>query len=325
MQTILVTGGAGYIGSHTCKALKAAGFTPVVYDNLNTGREELVKYGPFIKGDIRDIPTLSAAIAQYKPAAVMHFAALLAVGESVTSPATYDNNNVHGSWCILEAMRQNNINTIIFSSTAAVYGIPENPENITEDLPKNPINPYGRTKLAVEGMLADYSHAYGLRYAALRYFNAAGADPDGEVGYLYPTPTNLVPVAVNVLAGQQPSLNIFGTDYPTPDGTCIRDYIHVTDLATAHVKALQHLLGGGQSGAFNLGTNKGSSVLEVVHALEEASGKKIPTTLSPRRAGDPAMLVANANKAMQTFNWQPTHSSLDEIARTAWAWRHKQA
>ncbi|MGD8263581.1 MAG: UDP-glucose 4-epimerase GalE, partial [Desulfobacterales bacterium] len=268
---ILVTGGAGYIGAHACKALSKTGYTPITYDNLVYGHRSAVKWGPLEEGDISDRQRLESVIDKYKPMAVMHFAAYAYVGESVDNPSKYYHNNVAGSLTLLETMRQCGIDKIIFSSTCATYGMPEQIP-ITEDHPQNPINPYGRSKLMIEWMLDDFAHAYGLKYVSLRYFNAAGANPDAEIGENHDPETHLIPLVLDVALGRRNHLEIFGTDYDTTDGTCIRDYIHVTDLADAHLLALKYLLDGGQRNVFNLGNGNGFSVREVVAAALKITG-----------------------------------------------------
>jgi len=320
---ILVTGGAGYIGSHVCKALKQNGYVPVVYDNLCSGNSSAVKWGPFIEGDIRDRALLSAAIAKYNPVAIMHFAALIQVGESVNNPSLYYNNNVYGSFCLLDAAREHNIKHMVFSSTAAVYGLSE-VSPIPEDTVKKPINPYGQTKLMMEQMIYDYATAYGLNYAVLRYFNAAGADPEGDAGTAYKVDTHIIPLLMRVASKLMPQIKVFGTDYNTPDGTAIRDYIHVTDLAEAHILSLNHILAGKNSLILNIGTNNGLSVAEVIETARRVTGQDIPEILSERRAGDPPILVAEASNAQNILNWVPRYSDIDTIVKTAWGWRQKQ-
>lgn len=322
-QTVLVTGGAGYIGSHTCKALSQNGFLPVVVDNLSSGNFEAVKWGPFEKGDIRDRVRLDAVMSQYKPAAIMHFAALIQVGESVQNPAAYYDNNVVGSFTLLDTARTHNVQNIVLSSTAAVYGIPQT-DLITESHPTNPINPYGNTKLTMENMIRDYAAAYPLQYAILRYFNAAGADPEGELGTAYKTTTHLVPLLMQVAGGELAEMKVFGDDYPTRDGSAIRDFLHISDLAAAHVLALRHIMDGKGSVTLNLGTSKGSTVKEMLDAARLATGKPVPAAIHPRRAGDPPMLVADASAARSVLGWTPHHSDLSTILGTAWAWEQKQ-
>ncbi len=320
--TILVTGGAGYIGSHACKALKNNGFTPITYDSLVTGNAEAVKWGPLEQGDIRDRDRLKAVFAQYKPAAVMHFAALIQVGESVSAPALYYDNNVYGSYCLLEEARAAGVKQMVFSSTAAVYGIPQT-NLITEDHPKTPINPYGNTKLAMENMIRDYAAAYGINYAILRYFNAAGADAEGDLGTAYKVYTHLVPLMMQAADGEIPEMKIFGNDYPTADGTAMRDFIHVTDLVDAHVLALKHMQADKGNLTLNLGTNKATSILEMLSAAKDVLGKPVPASMFPRRAGDPPVLAADASAARATLGWTPHHSDIRNILATAWSWQHK--
>jgi len=322
MTTIFVTGGAGYIGSHCCKAFKQAGWDVVVYDNLKHGWRDMVKWGPLIAGDILDTDRLSAAMAEVKPDAVAHFAALISVAESVADPALHYRNNSVGAFNILEAMRANRVGKIIFSSTAATYGVPK-VVPIPEDHPQQPINPYGWSKLMVERMLADYDAAYGLRYAALRYFNAAGADPDGEIGERHEPETHVIPLAARGALRDDYQFTIFGEDYDTRDGTCVRDYLHVTDLASAHQLALQYLMAGGESSAFNLGSGEGATVKEIADAVERASNRPLPRVKGPRRAGDPPSLIASNDKAKRVLGWTPQHSSIEEIVKTAFAWHRK--
>ncbi len=322
-KTILVTGGAGYIGSHVCKALRKKGYEPIVYDNLCSGNASAVKWGSFVEGDIRNREKLSETIKKFKPEAIMHFAALIQVAQSVSDPSLYYNNNVYGSFCLLEEARLHDIQHMVFSSTAAVYGLPE-VSPITESTKKAPINPYGRTKLMMEEMIADYSKAYGLNAAILRYFNAAGADPEGETGTAYKVDSHIIPLLMSVASDQLDSIKIYGTDYPTPDGTAIRDYIHVTDLADAHILALEHLMEGRGSVTLNLGTTKGYSVADVVATARKVTGKTIPSINVERRAGDPSVLIADATQARGIFHWNPKLSDLEEIIKTAWNWKQKQ-
>ena len=321
-RTILVTGGAGYVGSHACKALAARGYSPVVFDNLVYGHESAVKWGPLEIGDISDRDRLDAVIAAHKPVAVMHFAAFTYVGESVADPGKYYRNNVAGTLTLLEVMRDSGIGKLVFSSTAATYGTPEGLP-ISEVAVKAPINPYGRSKWTAEQMIADFSAAHGLRSAALRYFNAAGADPEGEIGECHDPESHLLPLAMQAVTGDGPALTLFGDNYPTPDGTCIRDYVHVTDLADAHVRALDQLERRNGADAFNLGTGKGASVREVLSAVESVAGKPVPHTIGPRREGDPSELVSNPAKAMRELNWVPLNSDLETIVATAWAWHRR--
>lgn len=319
---VLVTGGAGYIGAHACKALSKAGYTPVVYDNLCYGHATSVKWGPLERGDILDRARLDEVIGVHKPGAIMHFAAFAYVGESVTDPGKYYRNNVMGSLSLLEAMRDHGIGRMVFSSTCATYGMPQ-ALPITEDMPQHPINPYGATKLMVERMLQDFGAAHGCKGIALRYFNAAGADPDNEIGESHDPETHLIPLVLDAASGRRAHITVFGSDYETPDGTCIRDYIHVTDLADAHVKALTALEGGLQSGAYNLGNGRGFTVKQVIDTAERVTGLKVPVKLGERRAGDPAALISRADKAFQDLGWQPQIKDLDEIVKTAWAWHQR--
>jgi len=321
--TVLVTGGAGYIGSHACKALARAGWQPVAYDNLVYGHPRAVKWGPLERGDILDAARLDAVLAQYKPKAVMHFAAFAYVGESVTDPAKYYTNNIYGTQMLLDAARRAGIDRFVFSSTCATYGLPQR-ETLDEAHPQAPINPYGFTKLVVERMLADYRSAYGLRSIALRYFNAAGADPDGEVGESHDPETHLIPLLLGAGLGRRPAITVFGRDYATPDGTCIRDYIHVADLASAHVAAVERLEGEPARPAYNLGTGNGHSVQQVIDRAGALIGQPVPHKDGPRRPGDPDRLVAAAALAHAELGWQPRHSDLDTILKTALAWETRQ-
>ncbi len=319
METILVTGGAGYIGSHACKALAAAGYRPVVLDNLVYGHASAVRWGPLEVGDLADPARLREVFSRYRPAAVMHFAAYAYVGESVENPAKYYENNVAGTLNLLAAMRESGSEQLVFSSTCASYGHPQT-DRIAESHPQVPINPYGRSKLMMEQILADYSQAYGLRSISLRYFNAAGADADGEVGEDHDPETHLIPIILEAAAGRRPSVQVFGTDYDTPDGTCIRDYIHVADLAAAHVTALAALMKGHPTDVFNLGTGRGASVREVIDRASVVTGREIPVVTGPRRPGDPAKLVADAARAGEILGWVPHWSDLDTILASAWRW-----
>jgi UDP-arabinose 4-epimerase len=323
-QSILVTGGAGYVGSHACKALAAAGYRPIVYDNLARGHRDAVKWGPLVEGDLHDRDRLIAAMRAHRVEAVMHFAAFAYVGESVTAPALYYRNNVVGTLSLLDAMHASGVARIVFSSTCAVYGIPQTVP-IRETTTKAPVNPYGETKLATERALRWYGAAYGMRSAALRYFNAAGADPDGEIGENHEPETHLIPLILRAALGTGEALRIFGSDYPTRDGSAIRDYIHVTDLADAHVRALRHLAEGGDSLELNLGTGGGHSVREVIAAVERIAGRKVPVSEAPRRPGDPPELVADAALAADRLGWRPRYSDLDTILRTALAWETRSA
>jgi UDP-arabinose 4-epimerase len=325
VTVVLVTGGAGYIGSHACKALARAGYTPVVYDNLVRGHEWAVKWGPFERGDILDGARLAEVVAAHRPAAVMHFAAFAYVGESVAEPAKYYRNNVQGTLCLLAAMRAVGVDKLVFSSSCATYGIPaETP--IREDMPQAPINPYGATKLMVEQILADYRAAYGLQSVALRYFNAAGADPDGEIGEAHEPETHLIPLALDAAAGDRPNVTIHGGDYETPDGACIRDYVHVSDIAQAHVLALAALVGGRPlRPAYNLGGGPALSVAEVIGAASLVTGRNIPVVIGPRRPGDPPVLTADASLAAAELGWRPAYPGIEEMIAHAWAWRQRGA
>ena len=321
--TVLVTGGAGYIGSHACKALAQAGWFPVAYDNLVYGHPWAVKWGPLERGDIMDAARLDAVLARHKPVAVMHFAAFAYVGESVSDPAKYYANNVYGTQMLLDAARRAGIDRVVFSSTCATYGLPVR-EMLDEAHPQAPINPYGFTKLVVERMLADYRAAYGLRSIALRYFNAAGADPEGEIGEAHDPETHLIPLLLGAGLGRRPAITVFGRDYATPDGTCIRDYIHVTDLASAHVAAVERLAGEPVRPAYNLGTGTGHSVQQVIDRAGAVIGQPVPHKDGARRPGDTDRLVAAAALAKAELGWQPRHSDLDTILKTALAWETRQ-
>jgi UDP-arabinose 4-epimerase len=316
VTNILVTGGAGYIGSHTAKRLRSSGLTPIVYDNLVTGHAACVRWGPLVRGDILDTDHLARTIARYEPDAVIHFAASAYVGESVEDPSKYYRNNVAGTLSILEACRQAKIDKIIFSSSCATYGAPA-VLPIDESAPQDPINPYGRTKLIAEHMLRDYAAAYGLRFVALRYFNACGADPDGELGEWHDPETHLIPRALLAAAGRIPKLAVFGNDYETADGTCVRDYIHVTDLARAHVLALRYLREGGENLAVNLGTGSGASIRNVLDAVARITKRQVPIEWHPRRPGDPAALYADPTAARRILGFSTKYSDLDTIVRTA--------
>lgn len=315
-MVVLVIGGAGYIGSHTARALRQAGHEVVIFDNLSTGYEFLARGFELVNGDMLDAPAVGRVLAGAD--AVMHFAAHAYVGESVTNPRKYFRNNVEGGLSLLNAALDAGVKKIIFSSTCAVYGVPAKVP-IEESAPRQPVNPYGVSKLFFEQALEAYDRAYGFRYASLRYFNAAGADESGEIGELHDPETHLIPLALSAASGQGPELQVFGSDYPTPDGTCIRDYIHVNDLADAHVRALNHLAAGKESIAVNVGTGSGYSVQQVISMAEEITGKRVPRKMSPRRAGDPPELVANAAKAQALLNWKATRG-LREVVATAWKW-----
>jgi UDP-glucose-4-epimerase GalE len=323
VRSVLVTGGAGYIGSHTCKALAQAGLTPVTLDNLVYGHRQAVKWGPFIEGDLADRALLEQVMREHAVQAVIHFAAYAYVGESMQQPGKYFANNVVNTLNLLDAMHSAGVQHIVFSSTCATYGLPERVP-IDEQHPQKPVNPYGESKLFVERALRWYEVAHGLKWAALRYFNAAGADAEGEIGEDHTPETHLIPLIIQAALGMRSHVEVFGTDYATPDGTAIRDYIHVTDLGDAHVKAVEYLFGGGSSVALNLGTGRGYSVREVISSVERVSGRPVPTRNAPRRPGDPPELVANAAQAGQQLGWYPQHSSLENITRTAWVWHQAE-
>lgn len=313
---ILVTGGAGYIGSHACKALAANGFRPVAFDNLSLGHRDAVRWGPFVYGDILDTPRLAEAMRAHGISAVIHFAALAYVGESVHIPARYYRTNVGGTLSLLEACRLADVHHLVFSSSCATYGIPDRLP-VSEAAEQCPINPYGRTKLMAEEMLADESHATGLHFAALRYFNAAGADPQLELGERHDPETHIVPLTIRAALGQAGPLEIYGDDYPTPDGTCVRDFVHVSDLADAHVRALDHLLSGGDNLAANLGSGTGTSILQLIRAVERQMNCSVPVHVAPRRIGDPPALYADVTRARGLLGFAPRHSDLDAIVATA--------
>lgn len=315
-MVVLVVGGAGYIGSHAARALKRSGHEPVIYDNLSTGYDFLAKGFELIRGDVLDAATLVPALRRVD--AVMHFAAHAYVGESVTNPRKYFRNNVEGGLALLNAAIDAGVKKIIFSSTCAVYGEPTKIP-MAEDTVRNPVNPYGVSKMFFEQALEAYDRAYGFRFASLRYFNAAGADESGEIGELHDPETHLIPLALSASAGTAPELQIFGSDYPTPDGTCIRDYVHVNDLADAHVKALEHLQAGKASFAANLGTGRGCSVKEVISAVAEVTGRPVPRRMGPRRPGDPPALVADPRRAESLLQWKAKRT-LSETVSTAWKW-----
>ena len=319
---ILVTGGAGYIGSHAVKALGKAGHEICVFDNLSTGHEWAVLSGKLVKGDLEDRAAIDRALREFRPEAIMHFAAYIQVEESVREPLKYYRNNVANTLNLLESMRANGVGRFIYSSTAAVYGIPEHIP-VRETAPMLPINPYGMTKVMIERVLADLAAATDFRYATLRYFNVAGADSGGELGQAYSEATHLITRALKTAHGEFSKLFIFGTDYPTPDGTCIRDYIHVDDLADAHVKALDHLVRTGRSEVMNCGYGSGYSVKEVVETAKRVTGIDFPVEETGRRAGDPPALVADSTKLMQATGWKPRFNDLEYIIRTAWEWERK--
>ncbi len=322
-RKVLVVGGAGYVGAHTCKALQAAGYVPVVFDNLSTGHRAFVRWGELVVGDIRDAASVRDTIQAHQIEAVLHFAACAYVGESVLDPHKYYDNNVSGTLSLLKGMMDAGCKHLVFSSTCAIYGQPESTP-ISESTVPNPVNPYGASKLMVERILQDYERAYDLRAIALRYFNAAGADLDSEIGELRDPETHLIPRALMAIQGYIDDFQVFGSDYPTDDGTAVRDYIHVADLAAAHVSSVSRLLSGFPGGAFNLGTEVGYSVKAVLDAVERETGVKLPAANGARREGDPAVLVADASRAKSVLGFIPRHSDLETIVRSAWAW-HRHA
>jgi UDP-arabinose 4-epimerase len=324
MKTILVTGGAGFVGSHACKALARAGYRPVVFDNLEYGHESAVKWGPLERGDLRNAQDLARVFAAHRPWAVMHFAAYAYVGESVTAPEKYYDNNIGGTAKLIAACAAHGCVQFVFSSTCATYGIPERLP-LTEGSAQQPVNPYGYTKLVVERLLKDAETAHGMRHVALRYFNAAGADPDGEIGESHDPETHLIPLVLLAAMGRRPRVKLFGNDYPTPDGTCIRDYVHVADLADAHVAAIEWLAAGKPSEAFNLGNGRGFSVAQVVSVAEKVTSRKVPAEMCARRPGDPPILVSDSGKARRLLEWTPRFPDLEDQIRHAWTWLEKHA
>jgi len=320
---VLVTGGAGYIGSHAVKLLGEKGYELLTYDNLSTGNEWAVLYGELVVGDLADKELLRKVFKEFKPDAVVHFAAYIVVPESVREPLKYWRNNVANTLNLLEVMEETGVNKLVFSSSAAVYGIPESVP-VDEEAPLKPINPYGETKATVERVLRDLSGAgKGFNYVSLRYFNVAGADPEGKIGFAYPNPTHLIIRAVKTAKGEYDKLYVYGDDYPTPDGTCIRDYIHVWDLAEAHLLALKYLEEGGESEVFNCGYGKGHSVKEVVETVKRVTGVDFPVEVAPRREGDPPALVAKAEKIRKKLGWEPKYDDLETIVKSAWEWERK--
>ncbi|WP_068779845.1 UDP-glucose 4-epimerase GalE [Paenibacillus sp. GM2] len=318
-MAILVTGGAGYIGSHTVAELLEQGKEVVVIDNLQTGHKDALLGGKLYEGDLRDKELLKRLFAENEIEAVIHFAANSLVGESMKDPVKYFDNNVYGTLCLLEAMDKANVRKIVFSSTAATYGEPEKVP-IEESDPTHPTNVYGETKLTMERMMAWFDQVLGIKYVALRYFNAAGAHASGKIGEDHDPETHLVPLILQAALGQRDSIKIFGDDYNTPDGTCIRDYIHVSDLADAHLRAVEYLLGGGDSDVFNLGSGQGFSVKEMIEAVREVTGRDFPVQVTPRRDGDPAVLVASSDKARSVLGWKPLRDNLQDIIGSAWEW-----
>ena len=319
MSVVLVTGGAGYIGAHACKALARAGYTPVTYDNLSTGWEAAVRFGPFERGDLLDRDRLAEVFARHRPAAVMHFAALSQVGEAMRAPARYWRNNLCGSLNLAEAAAEAGCRSFVFSSTCAVYG-EQDGVTLDEESAQAPLNAYGASKRAVEDMLADVGAAAGLRRVVFRYFNVAGADPEAEVGEHHEPETHLIPVVLQAIDGQRPALTIHGTDYDTPDGTCIRDYVHVSDLVEAHVRGLRWLEEGGESRVFNLGTGHGFSVREVIEAARRTTNRPVPAEEGPRRPGDCTRLVSGSDRAARDLGWRPERSTLETMIGDAWRW-----
>ena len=321
---ILIVGGAGYIGSHTNKLLQGGGYETVVLDNLSRGHRESVKWGEFVQGDLSDKEAVGDCFKKYPVEAVMHFSAFAYVGESVTDPAKYYRNNVVNTLNLLDAMREHGVKYFIFSSTCATYGVPEHVP-ISEDHPQKPVNPYGKSKLMIEEILKDYEKAYGMKHVNLRYFNAAGADPEGEIGEWHDPETHLIPLAVYAALGLIDHVKIYGTDYPTKDGTCIRDYIHVCDLADAHIKALEYLRSSNKSDSFNLGNGDGYSVKEIIDIVKKISGKDFSVVKADRRDGDPPALISSHKKAEKTLKWSPRYNNIDTIIGTAWSWYEREA
>lgn len=322
MKNILVTGGAGYVGSHACKALAEAGYVPVTFDNLVFGHRWAVRWGPLVQGDILDRQALDKVFEEFKLQAVMHFAAFAYVGESVANPGKYYRNNVAGTLTLLEAMRDHRVDQLVFSSTCAVYGNPQSIP-ITEDQPCRPVNPYGASKWMVERMLEDFAAAHALRSIRLRYFNAAGADPSGEIGESHDPETHLIPLALDAAAGIRPDITIFGDQYPTRDGTCVRDYIHVCDLARAHLLALRALEGGHAGAVYNLGNGQGFTVTEVIGAAQAVTGQRIAVRNGAARAGDLPTLVGDSGRIQQELGWRPAHPDLHAIVESAWRWHQR--
>ena len=319
---ILIVGGAGYIGSHTNKLLNEKGYRTVVFDNLVYGHREFAKWGEFVQGDLSDKEQISRLPKKYRIEAIMHFSAFAYVGESVTDPAKYYRNNVANTLNLLEAMREFGIKYFIFSSTCATYGMPQEIP-ITENHPQTPVSPYGKSKLMVEDILKDFDSAYGIKHVNLRYFNAAGADPDAEIGERHDPETHLIPLTIYAALGLRDSIKIFGTDYPTKDGTCIRDYIHVTDLADAHIKAFEQIKTTNKSDSFNLGNDTGHSVRDIINAVKKISKKDFTVIETERRAGDPAVLISSSRKASDTLGWKPRYADIETIIETAWKWHMK--
>jgi len=320
--SVLVTGGAGYIGAHTCKALAESGYRPIAFDNLSTGHRNFLRWGPFVEGDTRDAAAVKSACETHGVVAAIHFAASALVAESVANPAEYYQNNVSGTLGLLQGLKDADVNALVMSSSCAVYGVPEK-QPIDENTVPNPINPYGASKLMAERILSDYGKAYGLRWSALRYFNACGADLEAEIGELRTRETHLIPRVMMWIQGHLDSISVFGADYPTLDGTAVRDYIHVCDLADAHLLALKRLLNREQDGVLNLGTGRGYSVKQVLTEIERITGFKVTAAIGARRPGDPPTLIANPERAKQRLGFSTSRSDLETIIRTAWAWHQK--
>ena len=321
-QHVLVTGGAGYIGAHACQALAGAGFVPVAFDNLSTGWRDAVKFGPFVQGDLADRAAIDQAFSHYRPVAVMHFAALSIVPDAVRDPGRYWRVNMMGALNLIESAIAAGCLNFVFSSTCATYGDPDG-VMLDENTPQRPINAYGASKRAIEDMLANFSASAGLQHVIFRYFNVAGADPDGQIGEQHRPETHLIPLMLDAIDGRRPALTVFGTDYPTPDGTCVRDYVHVTDLVAAHVLGLQWLLDGRGNRVFNLGSGRGFSVREVIDASRSVTNRAVPVTMGARRIGDAASLVSGSDRAVRELGWRPTRSELPEMIRDALAWSQK--
>ncbi len=321
-EAVLVTGGAGYVGSHACKRLAEEGFHPVTFDNLSAGHRWAVRWGPLVTGEINDRQALAEAIERHRPVAAMHFAGLISVADSLADPLAYFQTNVGGSLALIAAARAHGLDKLVFSSSAAVYGEPR-AVPLVEDHPREPINPYGASKLMVERVLADVSAAHGFRSVSLRYFNAAGADPTGEIGEDHDPETHLIPRVLDAALGRGRAIDVYGDDYGTPDGTCVRDFVHVSDLADAHVLALRYLLTGGATTCLNLGSAKGFSVREVIGAARRVTGRPIAVEVGPRRAGDPAVLVADSRAARATLGWQPSRSAIERVIEDAWRWHQR--
>ncbi len=319
MTKVLVTGGAGYIGSHACKALAAAGFEPVTFDNLSTGWRDAVQFGPFEQGDLCDADRISEVVRKHDPAAIMHFASLAEVGQSMQDPGLYWRTNVTGALNLLQAAADHEVPDFVFSSTCATYGDHDG-VLLDEDTPQRPINAYGASKLAVEQMVQNFAQRYGFSYAIFRYFNVAGADASGIIGEFHDPETHLIPLAIDAATGRRPTLTIFGRDYPTPDGTCVRDYVHVSDLAEAHVAGLEYLQAGNPSSVFNLGTGHGFSVQQVVDVVANETGNNTPANDGPRRPGDCAFLVSGSRRAAEILDWSPRRSTLPQMVRDAMRW-----